>query len=175
MIWIWPIAMDFYPSKRWPEKINAQPTVHSPTRRKKPGLFSIIYSRIVGSYNDFVNLTKIWLLRYINDTKIDTPHYWDDSRIIICSVPNSSNRAHIWEKTGTFSTKIRALDRHKDGKNPSFCIKKARKFNSWHFNDKCAYINTIFKWKFIWGKFLFNKSLDCFKMAQSRCYMVYLA
>ena len=41
-------------------------------------------------------------------------------------------------------TRIRALDGQKDGKNPSFCIKKARKFNSQHFNVKSTKISTIF-------------------------------
>ena len=57
------------------------------------------------------------------------------------SVPNSSDGPIVEKrraKDGHFLTKIRTLDGRKDRRNSSFCIKKARKFDSLPLNDRSA-------------------------------------
>ena len=52
------------------------------------------------------------------------------------SVANSSDGLIFGKRRALFLAKIRALDGRKDGRNSSLCIKKARKFDSRHFNEK---------------------------------------
>ena len=63
-------------------------------------------------------------------------------------------------KTGAFFSKNTGVRRAKRRAKFKFLYKKARKFDSQHFNDKSAYLITMFGWKFIWGNFLFNMSFD---------------
>merc|ERR1719490_660960 len=63
-----------------------------------------------------------------------------------CSVTNSSDGLIFVKrraKDGRFFSKNTGVRRAKRRAKFKLCIKKARKFDSRHFNNKSAYINTI--------------------------------
>ena len=94
-----------------------------------------------------------------------------------CSVTNSSDGLVFVKrraKDGRFFSKNTGVRRAKRRAKFKFILKKRVNSTRDILTTKVSK-STNFRWKFIWGKFSFNKSSNCFKMAQSSCYIVYLA